>query len=85
MLKALRKELKQIAPKIRVDEEQLKAILENEVLKREVVDSEEAKHARAAFAKAARNAARAKEAPNSAPSSVPAENSPIHVVASQAT
>ena len=47
MLRALRRELKQVAPKIKVDEGQLKSILENEVLKREVVDTDEAARARA--------------------------------------
>lgn len=60
MLKALRRELREMAPKLRIDADQLKAILENEVLKRDVVDSEEAQRARSAFARAARATARAK-------------------------
>lgn len=45
MISALRRELRRITPNIKVDEEFLKAALEAEVLKREVVESEEAKKA----------------------------------------
>ena len=45
MISALRKELRRINPNVKVDEEFLKTALENEVLKREVVDSEDAKKA----------------------------------------
>jgi len=71
MLKALRRELRLIAPKIRVEEEQLKSILESEVLKREVVDSEDARRARAMFARVARAAARAKASPAQDPAISP--------------
>jgi hypothetical protein len=45
MLNALRKEIRRVSPSVKVDEEFLKATLQNEVLKREVVDSEDAKQA----------------------------------------
>jgi hypothetical protein len=45
LLLTLKKELKKVSPTIKVDEDFLKIILQNEVLKREVVDSEEAKQA----------------------------------------
>jgi len=45
ILKVLRKELRRISPAVKIDEDQLKSLLQNEVLKREVVDSEEAKQA----------------------------------------
>lgn len=43
MLTALRREIRKISPNIKVEEEALKATLQNEVLKREVVESDEAK------------------------------------------
>lgn len=45
MISALRRELRRITPNIRVEEGYLKTALETEVLKREVVESEEAKKA----------------------------------------
>jgi hypothetical protein len=45
VLVALKKELKKISPTIKVDDEFLKHTLQNDVLKRELVDSEEAKAA----------------------------------------
>lgn len=45
ILKVLRKELKKISPTLKVDEEHLKGLLQNDVLKRELVDSDEAKQA----------------------------------------
>lgn len=45
VLAALKKELKKLSPTIKIEDETLKNILQNEVLKRELVDSEEAKAA----------------------------------------
>lgn len=45
LLQALRRELRRTAPGIKVDEDYLKVVLQNDVLKREVVESEEAKQA----------------------------------------
>ncbi len=45
MLSAIRKEIRRISPSIKVDEELLKTTLQNEVLKRELVDGEDAKQA----------------------------------------
>ena len=45
MLQALKKELKHFSPNIKVDDDFLRATLQNEVFKREVVDSDEAKRA----------------------------------------
>ncbi|MBI3453563.1 MAG: type I restriction enzyme HsdR N-terminal domain-containing protein [Rhodospirillales bacterium] len=61
VIRALRRELRLIAPKLRVEDDYLSAILENEVLKRDVVTSDEAQRARAAFARAARAEAKDKE------------------------
>ena len=45
MLNSLRKEIKRICPTVKIDEELLKVTIQNEVLKRELVDSDEAKQA----------------------------------------
>jgi len=45
LLLTLKRELKKISPTVKIDEDFLKTILQNEVLKREVVDSDEAKQA----------------------------------------
>lgn len=54
MLSALRKEIKRISPGVKIEEEMLKTTLQNEVLKREVVESEEAKQAADLLKKAIR-------------------------------
>jgi hypothetical protein len=45
LLLTLKRELKKISPTVKIDEDFLKTILQNEVLKREVVDSDEARQA----------------------------------------
>jgi hypothetical protein len=45
LLQSLKRELKRISPSIKVDEDYLKIVLQNDVLKREVVESDEAKQA----------------------------------------
>ncbi len=60
MLAALRKEIRRISPSVRADEELLKITLQNDVLKREMVDSDEAKQAVELLKKAARTIAKAK-------------------------
>lgn len=45
MLQALRKELRKVSSSIKIEDDQLIRILQNEVLKRETVDGEEAKQA----------------------------------------
>lgn len=56
VLRTLRRELRRITPDTRVDESELRAVLRDEVLKREVVDGEDA---RAASGRARRAAGRA--------------------------
>ena len=46
VLEVLRRELKRISPDVRIGLEQIKSVLTNEVLKREVVESEKAEEAR---------------------------------------
>jgi hypothetical protein len=45
ILQALKKELRRVSSSIKIEDDYLKSILQNEVLKREVVESDEAKHA----------------------------------------
>jgi hypothetical protein len=60
MIAALRKELRRVFPGIRVEDDFLHSALANEVLKRELVESEEAKQAADVLKKAVRSAARTK-------------------------
>lgn len=60
MLAALKRELRRISSNIKVDEGYLKTVLQTEVLKREMVDSEEAKQAVEFLKKSAKAAAKAK-------------------------
>ncbi|HUC60770.1 MAG TPA: type I restriction enzyme HsdR N-terminal domain-containing protein [Alphaproteobacteria bacterium] len=60
VLKAMRKELKKMAPRVSVTDDELRQLLEKDVIKREIVESEETARARAIFSKAARVAARTK-------------------------
>lgn len=57
---AVRKELRRLFPGMKVDEEELRTEIRERVLKREVVDSDEAKQAAAAVKKAGKAADRAK-------------------------
>lgn len=63
VLAALKKELKKISSTIKIDDEFLKATLQNEVLKRELVDSEEAKAAVEVIKKANKAQAKLKVKP----------------------
>lgn len=60
VLSAIRRELRQLAPKLKVDDDRLRSVLQNEVLKREVVEGDEAAAAKASIAKMAKKAARDK-------------------------
>jgi hypothetical protein len=55
VLKALRKELRAVAPKLRIETSALAELLRNEVLKREVIESDEAKQAVQFLKKAGRS------------------------------
>jgi hypothetical protein len=57
---AIRRELRQVAPKVKIDDDKLRLILENEVLKREIVEGELATAARATLNKMAKKTAKAK-------------------------
>ncbi|MEO8332048.1 MAG: type I restriction enzyme HsdR N-terminal domain-containing protein [Gallionella sp.] len=60
MLQALRKEIRKISSTIKVEEDFLKFVLQNDVIKRELIDSEDAKQAAEFLKKAARATAKAK-------------------------
>jgi predicted type IV restriction endonuclease len=61
IITALRRELRRHYPNVRIDDEVLSFVIENEVLKREVVDSDEAQRAQQVIKKAIRKETRAKE------------------------
>jgi len=63
----LRRELRRIFPGLRAEEDDLRVALVGEVLKREVVDSDEAKHAVDTLRKIAKSAERAKKKDAPAP------------------
>jgi hypothetical protein len=73
MISALRRELRRAFPGLKVEEDQLLSVLQNDVLKREVVDSDEAKLAITALKKAMRSAERGKER-SSSNSATPAKD-----------
>jgi len=63
MLKALKRELKRISPSIKIEESVLKATLQSDVLKREVIESDEAKQALSYLKRANKSATRVKSKP----------------------
>jgi hypothetical protein len=65
VLEVLRRELRRISPDVRIGLEQIKSVLTNEVLKREVVESEKAEEARKKINRAAGKLLRAKAAKQS--------------------
>jgi hypothetical protein len=60
LVTCLRRELKRAFPSAKIDEDILCNVIQNEVLKREMIDSDEARLAGETFKKASRSAARAK-------------------------
>ncbi len=82
MLKTLRKELRKVAPKLKIETKALAETLRNEVFKRELIDSEEAKQAAQFIKKAMRSAkSRAEASTDKASSSPSAVQSEIVVQA----
>jgi len=61
VLEVVRRELRRVSPDVRIDIEQIRAVLVNEVLKREVMEDPKADEARKKIARAASKALRAKE------------------------
>lgn len=58
VMDVVRRELKRVSPDVRIDNEQIKSVLLNEVIKREVLEGEKADEARKKIAKAASKALR---------------------------
>lgn len=58
----IRRELRRMSPDVRIDSDQIKDVLVNEVIKREVLEGDKAEEARKKIAKAASKALRAKAA-----------------------
>jgi hypothetical protein len=68
VLDVIRRELRRLSPDVRIDTDQIKAVLSNEVIKRDVMEGEKAEEARKKIArvvsKALRTAATKSEAKN---------------------
>lgn len=62
VLEVIRRELRRVSPDVRIDVEEIKAVLTSEVLKREVMEGDKADEARKKIAKAASKALRTKAA-----------------------
>jgi predicted type IV restriction endonuclease len=60
VITAARRELRRLFPSIRVEDEQLRSLIQQEVLKRDLIDSDEARAAQKLLKSAARSLARAK-------------------------
>jgi len=64
VLDVIRRELRRVSPDVRIETEQIKAVLANEVLKREVIDGEKAEEARKKIARAAGKSLRKSSKPD---------------------
>lgn len=62
VLDVIRRELRRVSPEVKIDNEQIRAVLENEVIKREVMEGEKAEEARRKLARAAGKALRERKA-----------------------
>jgi hypothetical protein len=62
VLDVIRRELRRVSPDVRIDSAQIKAVLVNEVIKREVMEGEKADEARKKINKASNNSLRATSA-----------------------
>jgi hypothetical protein len=62
VLTVVRRELRRLSPDVKIDAEQIKAVLTQEVLKRDVLEGEKAEEARRKINRSAAKAARTKEA-----------------------
>jgi hypothetical protein len=60
VLTILRRELKRVSPDVKIDVDQIRAVLEKEVLKREVVEGDKADEARKRISRAASKSLRSK-------------------------
>lgn len=67
VLDVIRRELRRVSPDVRIDVEQIRAVLVNEVIKREVMEGDKAGEARKKIGRAANNSLRAAPVKASAP------------------
>lgn len=58
VLEVIRRELRRVSPDVKIDIDQIKAVLQNEVIKREVIEGEKADEAQKKIARAASKALR---------------------------
>lgn len=87
VLEVVRRELRRVSPDVRIDIEQIRSVLVNEVLKREVMEGEKAEEARRKISRAANKSLRAttskeskadasqSETPDAGPASTPSGES----------
>lgn len=68
VLEVIRRELRRVSPDVRIDLEQIRAVLTNEVLKREVMEDPKAEEARKKIARSANKSLRSKESKTAASS-----------------
>ncbi len=66
VLDVVRRELRRLSPDVRIDAEEIKVVLENEVIKREVLEGEKADQARRKASRVANNSLRLTSAPKDA-------------------
>jgi len=64
VVEVLRREIRRMVPEIKIDTEQIKAVIEADVLKREILEGEKAEAARRQVARSASRALRASKAKN---------------------
>lgn len=67
VLDVIRRELRRVSPDVRIDVEQIKAVLSNEVIKREVMEGDKADEARKKIARIASKALRAANSRTTSP------------------
>jgi hypothetical protein len=58
ILEVVRRELRRVSPDVRIEKDQIKTVLTNEVIKREVIDGEQAEGARKKVARSAKKSLR---------------------------
>jgi hypothetical protein len=74
VLDIIRRELRRVSPEVKVDNDQIRSVLVNEVIKREVMEGEKAEEAKRKIHKAAAKSLRTASAPkDSAPAQPPPE------------
>lgn len=71
VIDVLRREVRRMSPDVRVDGDEIRAVLQADVLKREVLEGEKADAAKRQVARAANRTLRAKPAPDSPPTGTP--------------